>query len=176
MKHIVVCLLVMLLLFCGCTAVTSQDEIPNDTHADHHVAQTRKQQNFFLEAVDVGELTVLYLSYNEPDGCVTQLCELEADPFHQPELVCQGSTFYYICYDEAISGQVESDGYLYSVGFDGEQKCLKASKGVMLGHIVRTDESYIYCVASDAKTYIKADLALTQWSESTQEETLGEKK
>lgn len=173
MKRLVLSLLVLAMFFSGCAAEKPQEDIPDDVHADHHVAQTRKEQNFFLEAVDKGELTVLYLSYNEPDGCVTQLCELDADPFHQPELVCQGNAFYYICYDEAMTGQIESDGYLYSVGFDGTQKCLKANDEIALGHIVRTDESFVYCVASDAQMYMKADLALTQWSESSQEEALG---
>lgn len=175
MKRLTLCLLTLLLLLGGCTAAKKQDKLPDDAyaHADHHVAQTRKEQNFYLESVDKGELTAVYLSYKEADGCITQLCELDVDPYHMPELFCQGSAFYYICHTQAMGGEIESDGYLYSVGFDGEKKLLKAEDAVDLGYIVRTDENYVYCAINDAQAYVRSDLGLTGWTECSREEALG---
>lgn len=188
MKRWIVLAFVLSVLLAGCTPV--QTNTPTNTqadtkeewidtgHADHHVAQTRSERNFFLEKGD-GELPMLYLSYNEPDGCVTRLCEVAKATVTerlQPKLVQQGNAFYYVLYEEGYGddyGKVLSDGYLYRIDFSGEKTELKVPDGSALGHIVRTDESYIYCTANEGKTYLRADLDLTGWEEITKEAAEG---
>lgn len=177
-------IIILALFLTGCVPVqkdtlqesqmNTQEESIDTGHTDHHSAQTRKARNFFLEHVD-NELGELYLAYNEPDGCVTRLCNVTRDPHSErlePQLIHQNNAFYYLLYEEGYGndyGKVLSDGYLYRIDFSGEKTSLQVPESFTLGHIIRTDESYIYCTANDGKNYLRADLALTGWEETTKE-------
>ncbi len=178
-KCIAACLLIICLLT-GCatdeaaetTSELNYDAFTVSEHIDHHAAQNRKARNFFLENVS-GELSVLYLSYNEPDGCVTRVCEVGSDPGweqREPQLFQQGDAFYYTLIDSVNSSAVESDGYLYRIDFVGNKTSLQVPEGKTMGHIVRTDEGGIYCTANDGETYLRTDLLLTDWEEIAMED------
>lgn len=189
MKRWIIFAFVLSVLLAGCTPaqpntptntqVDTREESIDTGHRDHHVTQTREARNFFLEKV-AGELPQLYLSYNEPDGCVTRLCEVSGthDSIRiEPKLIQQGNAFYYLLYEEGYgddSGKVLSDGYLYRIDFSGEETHLQVPEGFALGHIIRTDDSYIYCTANEGETYLRADLELTGWEEITEEAAEGE--
>ncbi len=188
MKCWIIFVLTLSVLLAGCTP--AQTNTPTNTqtdtreesidtgHRDHHVTQTREARNFFLEKVD-GELPQLWLSYNEPDGCITRLCGVPG--MHnsiriEPKLIQQGNAFYYLLYEEGYGddyGKVLSDGHLYRIDFSGETISLQAPTDFALGHIIRTDQSYIYCTANEGETYLRADLELTAWEEITEEAAEG---
>lgn len=189
MKRWIVFVFVLSVLLSGCnlvqtntptnTQVDTREESIDTGHRDHHVAQTREERYFFLEQVD-SELPQLCLSYNEPDGCVTRLCEVTNAPAterFEPKMVQQSKAFYYLLYEEGYGddyGKVLSDGYLYRIDFSGEKTYLQVSEGFALGHIIRTDDRYIYCTANEGENYLRADLALTGWEEITEEAAKGE--
>ncbi len=187
MKRWIIFAFVLSVLLVGCTPMqtNTQTSTQADTreesidtgHRDHHAAQTRKARNFFFE-IDDGELPIRYLSYNEPDGCVTRLCEVSKAARLEPKLIQQGNAFYYLLYEESYGeeyGKVISDGYLYRIDFSGDKTHLQAPDGFALGHIIRVDESYIYCTANEGENYLRADLEFTGWEEITKEAVKGKK-
>lgn len=167
MKKLVFVLFAVLLLT-GCDL-----SVPEETretapyyagHTDHVAPVARTRAGFFVDTVR-NEATTHYLSFREPDGCVTHVVSFDHWD-EAPELHCIGKTFYYINGD--VGG---TEGILRSVTFAGEQKYLKAGE-LTLNYIVRTDDSYIYCAADEGQAYVRIPLDMSQWETVSREEAI----
>ena len=173
MKRLIPLVLAVLLVFTGCDLLlpeVTQSTVPYYYgHTDHVAPRARRQSGFFLDTVSNERVTV-YLAYNEPDGCVTHVLSFEH--WDEPTLFCENRTFYYINKQRALIDGVESEGILRSVTFEGQTASLIAGD-LVLDYIIRTDENYIYCAANQTETYIRANLALTQWEKISADEANG---
>lgn len=138
-------------------------------HADHTAAQARQLSNFFVEC-ERNEGVTYYLSYKEPDGCVTRLYTFDNND-REPELHTQNRCFYFV-----ESNWEMTDGTLYAVFFSGEVTKQAFDEAIALNYIVRMDEEAIYCCANQGETYLKVSLDLSAWETVSREEARSGKK
>ena len=160
------------LLLSGCQYMDNWDKpIGNPTqntepgptgHTDHTAAQARRQESFFVECVR-NEGVTYYLSYKEPDGCVTRLYTFD-DNNQEPELHIKNRCYYFV--EHNWEG---TNGILFAVSFDGEIKQLSFGEDIALNYIVRIDDA-VYCCADEGETYLKVSFDLGIWETVSREE------
>ena len=172
MKRILSLILAMLLL-AGCQYMDGWDEpIGNPTqntelgpagHADHTAEQARHKDNFFVECVR-NEGVTYYLSYREPDGCVSRIYTFGNND-QEPKLYIKNRCFYFI-----ESNWERTDGILCAVSFAGEVNKQVFNEDIRLNYIIRLDGDGVYCCANEGETYLKVSLDLGTWETVSREE------
>ncbi len=142
---------------------------PTDSGHDHHAPQVRNRISFFTEEVR-HEGVDYYLSYNEPDGCVTRVGLLCTNQ-NKPSLSYHNDVFYYIdgYYD---SNRQESYGNLKSISITGEVASLLLEGDVKPSAIIRIDDTGVYCEADDGDSYFRVELDLSAMMLVSNEEAL----
>lgn len=170
MKKLIVCMVLLIFIMCGCGINSGSAQTgPTDSGHDHHAPQARNRISFFTEEVR-HEGVDYYLSYNEPDGCVTRVGLLCSNQ-NKPSLTYHDDVFYYIdgYYD---SNRQESYGNLKSISITGEAASILLDGAVKPSAIIRIDDSGVYCEADDGESYFRVELDLSELMLVSSEEAL----
>lgn len=165
MKKLLALLLIVVMLT-GCQFTDGWDEpigsgnrepVTNPGgHTDHTAVQARQEKNFFVEC-ERNEGICYYLSYQEPDGCVTRIFTFNNND-REPDLYVHDRSFYFVDLNWG-----RNDGTLCAVFFSGEVRKMDANEGIELNYILRIDEEGIYCCANEGDIYLKVSLDLDNW-------------
>lgn len=132
---------------------------------DHDDPASRKAENFMVQCIDRGEMNQYYVSYQEPDGCLTQVVYLGVRD--QPLMIHDGLIYYVYndiyatVYAADFSGNVVS-----SIALDWlnpyYQYCIN-------GYLLYCDDKYIYGAidshGGDAEYCFSVDFQLTEANE-----------
>lgn len=172
MRRVLAYIVLLTVIFCGCGM--NSNEIQNSTtvsNHDHHAPQTRNRRLFFTEE-NRNEGVEYYLSYNEPDGCITRVGRLCTNQ-EEPELFYHDGCFYYFdgYYD---TNRQESNGTLMRMDFSGQTLRLPEDGDVRPSAIIRVDDTGVYCEAEDGISYIRAELDLSLYTVISRDEAIGQ--
>ena len=170
MKRIIISLMFLVYILCGCGLNTDAGRTePTDSGHDHHAPQVRNRISFFTEEVR-HEGVDYYLSYNEPDGCVTRVGLLTSNQ-DKPSLFYHNDVFYFFdgYYD---SNRQEMEGNLKSISITGQGASLLLDGEVRPSAIIRVDDSGVYCEADDGQSYFRIELDLSAMEPVSAEEAL----
>ncbi|MBR5569300.1 MAG: hypothetical protein IKW10_00205 [Oscillospiraceae bacterium] len=111
-----------------------------------------------------------YLSYNEPDGCVTRVGLLTSNQ-DKPSLFYHNDVFYFFDGYYDINRQ-EMEGNLKSISITGQGASLLLDGEVKPSAIIRVDDSGVYCEADDGQSYFRIELDLSAMEPVSAEEAL----
>lgn len=170
MKRVIISLMCLVSMLCGCGMNTDAGQTVSTVSGhDHHAPQVRNRISFFTEEVR-HEGVDYYLSYNEPDGCVTRVGLLTSNQ-NKPSLSYHNDVFYFIdgYYD---SNRQEMEGNLKSISITGEEASLLLDGEVKPSAIIRVDDSGVYCEADDGESYFRVELDLSAMELVSAEEAM----